>query len=33
MAEEKDQVAQEKKMFTYQDLIKFSDLNIYSGFG
>lgn len=32
MAEEKD-VKQEKKVYTYQDLIKFSNLDIYSGFG
>ena len=32
MAEEKD-VKQEKKVYTYQDLIKFSNMDIYSGFG
>lgn len=32
MAEEKD-IKQEKKTYTYQDLIKFSNTDIYSGFG
>ena len=32
MAEEKE-VKQEKKTYTYQDLIKFSNLDVYSGFG
>ena len=32
MAEDKD-AKQEKKVYTYQDLIKFSNLDIYSGFG
>lgn len=33
MAEEADNQKQEKKVYTYQDLIKFSNLDIYSGFG
>lgn len=32
MAEEKE-VKQEKKTYTYQDLVKFSNLDVYSGFG
>lgn len=32
MAEQKE-IKQEKKVYTYQDLIKFSNLDIYSGFG
>lgn len=32
MTEEKE-VKQDKKVYTYQDLIKFSNTDIYSGFG
>ena len=32
MAEDKE-AKQEKKVYTYQDLIKFSNTDIYSGFG
>ena len=32
MAEDKD-AKQVKKTYTYQDLIKFSNLDVYSGFG
>ena len=33
MAKEMDPQKQEKKTYTYQDLIKFSNLDVYSGFG
>lgn len=33
MADPKVQEKEEKKVYTYQDLIKFSNTEIYSGFG
>jgi len=30
---QEDKETKEKKVYTYQDLIKFSNINIYSGFG
>ncbi len=33
MAETKAPEKEEKKVYTYQDLIKFSNTEIYSGFG
>ena len=33
MNEDNEAAKQEKKVYTYEDLIKFSSLDIYSGFG
>lgn len=33
MAEDKDQANLKKKVYSYQDLVKFSNMDIYSGFG
>lgn len=33
MTEDKEAVSKEKKKYTYNDLIRFSNTDIYSGFG
>lgn len=33
MSEQINQSEHGKKTYTYQDLVKFSDINVYSGFG